>query len=122
MEHENVKKNKGGQAGNQNARKHGFYSSVLDEKQQEEYENAILVEGLDAEIALMRVKIMSLVENDPHNMKLISQALNALERLIKTKYDIDKDDKHSIWTAVETVLKNIAIPLGFTLGDFLMRK
>jgi hypothetical protein len=120
MESEN--KNRGGQVGNQNARKHGFYSNVLDDRQREEYENAILVEGLDAEIALMRVKIMSLIENDPHNIKLISQALNALERLIKTKYDIDKDDKHSIWTAVETVLKNVALPLGFTLGDFLMRR
>ena len=42
---------RGAPAGNQNARKHGFYSRVLDEEEQLDFEQATSVEGLDDEIA-----------------------------------------------------------------------
>ena len=116
-----MEKKRGGQKGNQNARKHGFYSKVLDENQQQEYEHAVTVEGLDEEIAMMRVKIKSLMENDPENVKLIMYALNALARLIQTKYDISKDDKKTITDSIIYVLKNIALPMGFCIGNILTK-
>jgi hypothetical protein len=48
------------------------------------------IEGLDDEIGLMRVKIKSLVQRDPENIKLIMRAVNYLERLVRTKYNISK--------------------------------
>ena len=59
--------------GNQNARKHGFYSRVLDEAEQLDFELATGVEGIDSEIALLKVKIKFILKNNPKNIKLITQ-------------------------------------------------
>src|SRR5512137_345744 len=95
-----VKRKRGARKGNQNARKHGFYSRVLDEEEQADFELATNTQGIDEEIALLRVKIKSLVAHDPDNIKLIMQALGALERLIKTKYNIARDDRQGLREAI----------------------
>jgi len=46
-----VKKRGGAPRGNQNARKHGFYSKVLNEVERLDFELATGVEGIDDEIA-----------------------------------------------------------------------
>ena len=51
MKKEETKKKRGAPKGNQNARKHGFYSKVLDEKEQAAYNQAVFVEGIDEEIS-----------------------------------------------------------------------
>jgi hypothetical protein len=47
---------RGAPEGNQYARKHGFYSRVLDVDEQMDFEQATCVEGLDNEIALLRTQ------------------------------------------------------------------
>ena len=108
-----MEKKSGAPKGNQYARKHGFYSKVLDEEQKLDYEHAINVEGLDEEIALLRVKIKSLIEHDPDNLKLIGQAVKILTGLVKEKYNIPKDDKDGLSEKRDTVLRDTVFPLGF---------
>ena len=103
---------RGAPAGNQNARKHGFYSMVLDEEEQLDFEQATLAEGLDDEIAMLRVRIKSVLRHDPDNMKLIAQATNALAKLVSTSYNISKNDKNGLKEAINNVLKDVALPLG----------
>jgi hypothetical protein len=83
----------GGQIGNQNARIHGYYSKILDEDEKKYYRQAAQFVGLDAEIVLLRVKLKSLIDHDPQNLKLISQAANSLARIVLTQYNITKPDK-----------------------------
>ncbi len=116
MVEEKGERKPGAPAGNQNARKHGFYSRVLDEAEQRDFELATGVEGIDDEIALLRVKIKSLVERDPENIKLAMQAISALARLVRTRYNISKEDKKGLREAISTVLKDIALPLGIGIG------
>lgn len=111
-----LKRKKGGQPANQNARKHGFYSKLLDEAEQLDFELAAGVEGIDDEIALLRVKIKSILENDPENIRLIMDATNTLARLIRTRYNITKDEKKGLKEAIGNVLKDIALPLGIGIG------
>ena len=111
-----VKRKRGGQPGNQNARKHGFYSKVLDEADQLDFELAIGVEGIDDEIALLRVKIKSILENDPENIRLIMEATNTLARLIRTRYNITKEQKKGLKEAIGNVLRDVALPLGIGIG------
>ncbi len=112
---------RGAPIGNQNARKHGFYSKVLDEAEQLSFEVATGVEGIDDEIALLRVKIESLLKRDPENIKLIMQATNALERLIKTRYNISKEDRKGLKEAIANVLRDVALPLGIGIGTSLKK-
>jgi hypothetical protein len=83
----------GGQKGNQNARIHGYYSKILDREERRYYRQAVQFEGLDGEIVLLRVKLKSLIAHDPQNVKLISQAVNSLTRMVLTKYSTSKPDK-----------------------------
>jgi len=116
-----VKKKRGAPKGNQNARKHGFYSRVLDEAERLDFELATGVEGIDEEIALLRVKIKSLIAHDPDNIKLIMQATNTLARLIRTRFNISKKDKKGLKEAITNVLRDIALPLGIGIGASIKR-
>ena len=107
---------RGAPKGNQNARKHGFYSKVLDEVEQLDFELASGVEGIDDEIALLRVKIKSILSNDPENIRLIMQMANVLERLIRTRYNITKDQRKGLKEAIGNVLRDVALPLGIGIG------
>ena len=118
---EETTKGRGAPLGNQNARTHGFYSKVLDEEQQREYTQAVEVEGLDSEIALLRVKIKSLVARDPENIDLITQGTNALARLTMTKYNINKTDKQGLREAIGNVLKDVVLTLGIGLGSIFKK-
>jgi hypothetical protein len=113
---EEIEKKRGARKGNQNARKHGFCSKILDEAERLDFEVATGVEGIDDEIALLRVKIKSLVARDPENIRLIIQATNALSRLLTTRYNISKKDKKGLKEAIGNVLKDIALPLGVGIG------
>ena len=114
-----VERKRGAPKGNQNARKHGFYTRVLDEAEQLDFELASGVEGIDDEIALLRVKIKSILENDPENIKLIMQVTNALERLIRTRYKITKEQRKGLKEAIGNVLRDVALPLGIGIGATL---
>ena len=111
-----AQRKRGAPKGNQNARKHGFYSRVLDEAEQLDFELATGVEGIDDEIALLRVKIKSILENDPENINLIMQATNTLAKLVRTRYNISKEDKKGLKEAIGNVLRDVALPLGIGIG------
>jgi hypothetical protein len=113
---------RGAPYGNQNARRHGFYSRVLDPDEQADFEQATEVEGIDEEIALVRVKIKSLIAREPENTKLIMQGVATLEKLVRTRYSIGREDKQGLRDAITNVLKDIAIPIGVGLGKALTNR
>ena len=110
------KKKPGAPKGNRNALKHGFYVEVLDEAEQLDFESASGATGIDDEIALLRVKIKSILEKDPENIKLIMAATNTLAGLVKTRYNITGQQRKGLKEAISNVLRDVAIPLGISIG------
>lgn len=102
--------------GSQRAGKQGFYSRVLDETEKLDFELASGVNGIDDEIALLRVKIKSILGDDPNNIKDIVKVTNTLERLIRTRYKITREQRKGLKEAIGNVLKDIALPLGIGIG------
>jgi hypothetical protein len=96
--------------------KRGFYSRALDEAESLELEQASQVEGIDEEIALLRVKLRELVENQPDRIDLHFAAANTIARLVKTRYQISKEQKKSLKEAIAKVLTEVALPLGIGVG------
>ena len=113
------KRKRGAPKGNLNALKHGFYSRVLDEAEKLDFKSATGLEGIDDEIALLRVKIKSVLEKDPENIKLIMQATNTLARLVRTRFNISKEDNKGLKEAIGNVLRDVALPLGIGIGAAL---
>ena len=107
---------RGAPIANQNARTHGFYSRALTEAEKLEMEDAAQVDGVDQEIALLRIKLRELVASEPNRIDLHIEAATAIARLIKTRYQISKEQKQSLKEAIQKVLTEVAIPLGIGIA------
>ena len=104
-----------------NQQQGGFYQKVLDEAERIDFELVSGVNGIDDEIALLRVKIKSILDDDPKNIKLIVEATNALERLIRTKYKISKEQRKGLKEAIGNVLRDVALPLGIGIATTISK-
>jgi hypothetical protein len=108
--------------GSRKSEKLDFYSKVLDEAEKLDFESASGVNGIDDEITLLRVKIKSVLEKDPENIKLIMQATNTLAGLVKTRYRINKEQRQGLKEAIGNVLRDVAIPLGISIGTKVLSR
>ena len=93
-------------------KKYGFYSRALDEAERLELEEARGIEGLDEEIAVLRVKLRGLIVTESERFDLQLNTANTIARLVRTRYDITKEQKKSLKEAIAKVLTEIALPLG----------
>lgn len=96
-----------------------FYLPAIDEAERIAFSRAAGVDGIDDEIALIRLEIRKAVK-DGTDLRQLVQATNALERLIRTRYQITREQRKGLREAIGIVLQDIALPLGIKLGtDFL---
>jgi hypothetical protein len=107
---------------NRDTTKTDFYAKVLDEAGKLDFKTAAGVEGIDEEIALLRVTIKSILEKEPENIRLIMQATNTLADLVKTRYRITREQRQGLKEAIGNVLRDVAIPLGISVGTSAISK
>jgi len=96
----------------QSAAKYDFYARALDEAERMELEEAATIEGLNSEIAILRLKLRQLLEEYPERIDLQMRAANTLARLIHIRYNITAQQKKNLREAITTVLREVALPLG----------
>ena len=99
-----MKRKRGGQKGNRNAHKHGFYSAALSPAKTSQLWNVANLEGVDPEIALIRVKLQSSLEHDPGNRRVIREASRLLVEWYSENYLLGATDRNYLKTVVENVL------------------
>jgi len=99
------RKRGGGQKGNRNARKHGFYSATLSPAETSQLWNITNLEGVDPEIALIRVKLQSSLQHDPANRRVIREASRLLVKWYSANYRLDPTDRNYLKTVVESLLE-----------------
>ena len=120
---ENTKRKRGAPKGNLNALKHGFYSKVFDAAEQFDFNNAAGIEGIDEEIALLRLEIKKAISGgDDRNLNLLVKATTALEKLIRTHYQITAAQRKGLKEAIGNVIKDILVPLGVNIGSAVINK
>ena len=100
-----IRKKRGGQKGNGNARKHGFYSGTLSPAQTRQLWNITNLEGVDPEIAFIRVKLQSSLQHDPGNLRVIREASRLLVKWYSANYRLDPTDRSYLKTVVEHLLE-----------------
>jgi hypothetical protein len=89
-----------------------YYKRVLDELEKLDLKLAGDIQDLDPEITLLRVKIRSLSARDPCNFRTVTEAINALTRLIELRQKLARESGSGLKDAVTNILKDIAVPLG----------
>jgi len=90
---EQTKRHRGGQPGNQNARKHGFYAIGLDTQSRSDLKKASSVEGIEAEVALLRSLLLKASRSGNYRaIGPLVKAMSVLEKLqdIKNKTDVGR--------------------------------
>ena len=104
-----TKRKRGGQKGNRNARKHGFYSGTLSPAETSQLWNIANLEGLDPEIAFIRVKLQSCLQHDPDNRRVIGEASRLLVKWYSENYGLDPTDRNYLKAVVESLLETASM-------------
>lgn len=116
METQNRKQ--GGQPGNRNALRHGYYSKVFDTKEEKtDFCKAGDVKGIDEEIALIRYVIKTVANaRDEKSLSILVRATNSLNRLMRTRQKLSgKYDNFN--QVIENVVNDFLIPMGINIGS-----
>lgn len=108
------KRKPGGQPGNTNALKHGFYSEALAEAARAKYEEARERGPIDLseEVAICRERLYRLIEASPDRIDLLARLVNGLARLAATHFHLTGSDADRLTTAMHNVLQDIEATLG----------
>ncbi len=85
----------------------GFYSQVLTEAERVRLPSARSVEGLDEEIALLRVKLMTELEQHPENLDMLLKGITLLIRAVAIKYKLSPQTEENLYQKVMGVLKEL---------------
>jgi hypothetical protein len=102
------KRLRGGQPGNQNARKHGFYAKKLSPQESCEYLNIINTTGVAPEVAVLRLKLQSVFRNAPANYPVLRDASKLLAKQYSAQNPLSKQDKRILKRLIREIVKAIA--------------
>jgi hypothetical protein len=100
-----LKRNRGGQKGNRNARKHRFYSGTLSPAETSQLWNITNLEGVHPEIALIRVKLQSSLQSDAASPRVMREASRLLVKWYSESYGLDATDRSYLKTVVDNLLE-----------------
>ena len=95
-----MKRKRGGQPGNSNARKHGFYSPTLSPQEVSLVWNAVNVNSIDPAVAVIRVKLNAALLHDPSNHRLLEDAAKLITRRHVKDLDLDEFNRRQFRAAV----------------------
>jgi hypothetical protein len=102
------KRPRGGQPGNQNARKHGFYAKKLSPEECCEYLNIINTTGVSPEVAVLRLKLYSVFRNAPGNYPVLRDVAKLLVKHYNAQNPMSKQDNRVFKRAIRTIIKAAA--------------
>jgi hypothetical protein len=102
----------GERSGDDVDKKPALYTRVLDEAEKLDFELAAGVDGIDDEIALLRVKIKSLLEKNTGDISDILKATELLVKMVKARYSMNKKQEKSLGESIRNIIKDIGVPLG----------
>ena len=85
-----MERKRGGQKGNHNARKHGFYSSSLTAEEISWYWNLTVTEGVDPETAIIRIKLQNFIQQQEVNSDVLEKAARLLVNVCRAKYKLNR--------------------------------
>lgn len=114
MPHKPPKRRPGGQPGNQNAFRHGFYSRHLDDAGRRTYAEALELgpTNLEHEVAICRERLTRLVNAAPDRIDLLTKLVNSLARMAATHFHLSGSDSDRLAHAMTNVLHDIEATLG----------
>ena len=115
------KRKRGGQPGNRNAVRHGFYCRSLSEEERSLFNAAVGMHGFEEEVALLRCEVRKAVSGgEVKHLMPLAKVIFAMEKLIRTHHKLFVDEKQNqLETAMKNVFTSVLEPMG---GKDLIRQ
>ena len=85
----------------------GFYARALSRAERVLLPEAEVVEGLEQEIALLRVKLATALQEHPDNLPLMLRGVELLVKTVSAEYRLSKRSQDNLAAAIDGVLKEI---------------
>ena len=99
------KMNRGGQKGNQNARKHGFYSSFLTPDEINQFCKIVNTEQVNLDVAVLRIKVQGVLQQAPDNRRVLYDASRLIARKYGAQHHFDRADRACLKSIVNSGLQ-----------------
>lgn len=97
-------------------RARSFYKEALSQAEQVLLPEAQEVEGLDQEIAVLRLKLQQALLEKPEDMELLLKGVNLLVKAVATQYRLSPKAKDDLMDSVIGVLDGVGEALGLPKG------
>ena len=88
-----------------------FYGSVLDSARQTTLKYAADIDGLDKEIALLRLKLREAIDEGPESFQLMIRGMELLAKLVSARYRLSKKAEKDIASSASNLLRGLAVQL-----------
>lgn len=82
-----------------------FYECVLTDTEKNSLQIAREVEGIDEEVALLRLRLRTVIEKKSQDFPLMLRGLDALRRLIEVRYRLGEEESEALAAEV-TLLRD----------------
>jgi hypothetical protein len=85
-----------------------FYEQALSEAEQADLGSALDVQGFDAEIAALRLRLRTALKDQPEDLALVLRGFDVLRRMVATKYGLTREERDALNSAyVEETLRRL---------------
>ena len=85
-----------------------FYGSALDAAHQTTLKYASNVEGLDKEIALLRMKLRDALQDGPESFQLMIRGMDLLVKLVSARYRLSKKAEDDLGSHIAALLRGFS--------------
>lgn len=72
-----------------------FYERILDEAERSSLAHALEVEGVDQELAMLRLRLRALLEQESFDFSLMLRAVESVRRLVATRYRLTPEQSQA---------------------------
>ena len=82
-----------------------FYAAALNDAEQSDLPSALEIEGVDEEIALLRLRLRSALQEHPEDLPLMFKGVDLLVRMVATRYRLSKKAEHDLASSIAGVVR-----------------
>lgn len=94
-----------------------FYERALTEAERADLSEALKVEGLEQEVALLRLRLRRALAPEDEDFALFLRGLDVLRRMVVARYGLSKGDAKGLETAMDGLLGAVGIRGGDRVDD-----
>jgi len=85
----------------------GFYDEALTEAERAALPLARELQGIDEEIAVVRLRLRSALEQHPEDLKLMAKGVDLLVKALSARYRLSKDEKADLSAGIKGILEEV---------------